>query len=141
MTSSRIPPASVRQTGFLSNAAYPGSRGTLPVLDDRQSDHAADVRPQDIIRRRIAVGGNRAILEGRMNPRQILYRQGQTDVFQVIVRGQIAGVVAERQIEGDEVRLNLAIVADRARESTAAGIAARGCALEVDVRWNPRQGL
>src|ERR1700680_799958 len=105
----------------------------LPGLDQVYADDSAHIGSEDVVSRNVTRGGGWAIFKGRMFPHDVLDDQLDIDSLQVIVRRYIAGVVAERQIERIKRRFDLGVVADRAGEGTAAGIAARGRALEIDI--------
>src|SRR6478752_5200286 len=115
----------------MSSPARSGPR-LLPVLDECESDGPARIGFQDIVTGNVTSAGAGSVLFRSVLVHEVLDSELNGDVLEVIVDRRIACVVAEGQIERVPGRLDIAPIADRAREGAARQSTARGQALEVD---------
>src|SRR5205085_4388897 len=81
------------------------------------------------------------ILKRRMLAHQVLNDELYGQILEIIIGRLIAGIVAERKIERVPGRFDIGEVADLAWESAAADSAARGAALEIDIRRHGEGGI
>ncbi len=108
----------------------------LPVLEQCESDGPSRIGFQDIVTGNVTGAGAGPVLFRSVPAHEVLHRELNRDVLEVIVDRRVARVVAERQIEGVPGRLDIAPIADRAGEGATRYSTARGQALEVDIGRN-----
>src|ERR1051326_2657442 len=69
--------------------------GELPVLQHGEPDDTPSIRFQYVVTGNAARAGARAVLDRRMHAHQVLNRELQRDMFEVIVGGNLASVVTD----------------------------------------------
>ena len=111
------------------------SSGNLHLWQPNQEHPATPWEAE--IDRELDLGARELDLEKRKQHywriQEILHRELDVDSFQIIIRGQITGIVTQRQIDGVPRRNDIGVIADGAGEGAAAGGASRNLALIVDV--------
>src|SRR5258708_37132814 len=108
----------------------------LPGLGQDERNRAPSIVLQNIERGRVSAAGADPVLERWDLVRNVLHHELDADVLEVIIDRVVSGIVAEREVERVHRRLNVAVIADQARERSSRNGGPGRDALEVHVRWS-----